>query len=61
MKLWRRLFKKARKASVVRDFGTTVEVSDGVRGGDQVILSPPVDISESQAVNVRLVPSPKTS
>jgi len=46
---------------VVRDFGTTVEVSDGVREGDQVILSPPVDISESQTVNVRLVPPPKTS
>jgi RND family efflux transporter MFP subunit len=50
-----------RKITVVRDFGTTVEASDGVREGDHVVLSPPVDISESQAVNVRLVPPPKTS
>jgi RND family efflux transporter MFP subunit len=50
-----------RKVTVVRDFGTTVEVSHGVKDGDQVILSPPVDISESQTVNVRVVPPPKTS
>lgn len=50
-----------RKVTVVRDFGTTVEVSDGVREGDQVILSPPVDLNESQTVNVRVVPPPKTS
>ena len=30
--------------TVVRDFGTTIEVSAGGKGGDQVILNPPVDL-----------------
>jgi RND family efflux transporter MFP subunit len=51
---------RIRKVAVVRDFGTTVEVNDGVKEGDQVVLSPPVDIGEGQTVNVRLTP-PKTS
>jgi hypothetical protein len=29
---------------VVRDHGTSVEVSDGVKNGDQVILNPPADL-----------------
>jgi RND family efflux transporter MFP subunit len=50
-----------RKIVPVRDFGTTVEVSDGVKDGDQVIMNPPVDIAEDQAVKTRVVDSPKAS
>src|SRR3984957_20085568 len=35
---------RVRKLTVVRDRGTSVEVSDGVKDGDQVILNPPVDL-----------------
>ncbi len=34
--------------TVVRDFGTTVEVSAGVKDGDQVILNPPVDLTDGR-------------
>jgi RND family efflux transporter MFP subunit len=44
-----------RKIVEVRDLGTRVEVSDGVQDGDQVVLNPPVDISENLAVNTRVV------
>jgi hypothetical protein len=36
----------------VRDFGTTVEVSAGVKDGDQVILNPPVDLTDGHKVKV---------
>ena len=39
-----------RKVSVARDFGTTVEVSDGVEAGDQVILNPAVNLMEGSKV-----------
>ena len=42
--------------TVVRDFGTSVEVSAGVNDGDQVILNPPVDLTDGRKVKVR--PSP---
>ena len=35
---------RIRKISVARDLGTEVEVRDGVKEGDQVILNPPVDL-----------------
>jgi RND family efflux transporter MFP subunit len=50
-----------RKVTMVRDMGTTVEVSEGVKDGDQVILNPPVNIVEGQTVAPRLVAPPKTS
>jgi RND family efflux transporter MFP subunit len=50
-----------RKVALVRDMGTTVEVSEGVKDGDQVILNPPVNIAEGQTVNPRVVAPPKTS
>jgi RND family efflux transporter MFP subunit len=40
-----------RKVSVARDLGTTVEVSDGVKAGDQVILNPAVDLVEGSKVS----------
>ena len=39
---------------MARDFGTEVEVSDGVKPGDQVILNPPVDLVEGSKVHIRL-------
>ena len=47
-----------RRITEVRDFGTTVEVSEGVKDGDQVILNPPVDLTEGRKVKVR--PGPPT-
>jgi RND family efflux transporter MFP subunit len=43
-----------RKVSVARDLGKEVEVRDGVKQGDQVILNPPVDLVEGKKVHVRL-------
>jgi RND family efflux transporter MFP subunit len=40
----------------VRDFGTTVDVSTGVKDSDQVILNPPVDLTDGHKVKVQ--PSP---
>jgi RND family efflux transporter MFP subunit len=48
-----------RKLTVVRDRGTSLEVSAGVADGDQVILNPPVDISEGRTVNPQQVEAPK--
>jgi RND family efflux transporter MFP subunit len=41
------------KIAVTRDLGTAVEVSEGVRPGDQVILNPPVNLAEGDKVGVR--------
>jgi hypothetical protein len=43
----------SRKITEIRDFGTEVEVSDGVNPGDQVILTPPVDLEDGSKVQVR--------
>jgi RND family efflux transporter MFP subunit len=50
-----------RPLTVVRDFGTTVEVSAGVKSGDQVILNPPVDLTEGRKVTVRPAPPAQLS
>jgi RND family efflux transporter MFP subunit len=39
--------------TVVRDFGTTIEVSAGVKDGDQVILNPPIDLADGHKVKIR--------
>jgi RND family efflux transporter MFP subunit len=44
---------RMRTVNVVRDFGTTVEVNAGVKDGDQVILNPPVDLTDGRKVKVR--------
>jgi RND family efflux transporter MFP subunit len=49
------------KVTMVRDMGTTVEVSDGVKDGDQVILNPSVNVEDGQTVTPRVVAPPKTS
>jgi RND family efflux transporter MFP subunit len=47
--------------TVVRDFGTSVEVSAGVKDGDQVILNPPVDLIDGNKVQVRPAPPAQLS
>jgi RND family efflux transporter MFP subunit len=42
-----------RKITVARDFGKEVEIRDGVSAGDQVILSPPVELAEGSSVQAR--------
>lgn len=42
-----------RKIGVVRDLGREVEVSSGVKRGDQVILNPSVDLAEGARVATR--------
>ncbi len=45
-----------RKVAVVRDLGQEVEVNNGVKRGDQVILNPAVDLAEGS--KVRILPQP---
>jgi RND family efflux transporter MFP subunit len=52
---------RIRPVTVVRDFGTTVEVSAGVKNGDQVILNPAVDLTDGRKVNVRPGPPAQMS
>jgi len=44
---------RIQKISVARDFGTQVEVRDGVKAGDQVILNPTVDLMDGSRVRPR--------
>jgi len=41
------------RIAVTRDLGTAVEVSEGVKPGDQVVLNPPVNLAEGEKVDVR--------
>jgi len=41
------------KIAIARDFGTQVEVHDGVKPGDQVVLNPMVNLAEGSKVAVR--------
>jgi RND family efflux transporter MFP subunit len=47
---------RIRSVNVLRDFGTTVEVNRGVKEGDQVILTPPIDLTDGRKVNIRPTP-----
>jgi RND family efflux transporter MFP subunit len=42
---------RMQKISIARDFGTQVEVHDGVKPGDQVILSPMLSLTEGSRVS----------
>jgi RND family efflux transporter MFP subunit len=50
-----------RKIEIARDFGREVEVRDGVRDGDQVILNPPADLADGAKVRIRPEQPPATS
>jgi len=43
---------RIRRVTLVRDFGTTVEVSAGVKDGDQVILNPAVDLTDGRELKI---------
>jgi RND family efflux transporter MFP subunit len=49
----------SRKITEIRDLGTEVEVSEGVKEGDQVVLSPPVDLEDGNKIQVRATPAAK--
>ena len=49
------------KITVARDFGTTVEVTQGVKEGDQVILNPAVDLTDGQKVQIKPGPPAQLS
>ncbi len=50
-----------RHINVVRDFGTSVEVNEGVREGEQVVLNPSVDLAEGSKVQPKPPPGTKMS
>ena len=52
---------RVRRVTESRDFGTTVELSAGVKDGDQVILNPPVDLTDGHKVKVRQGPPSQMS
>jgi len=49
------------KITVARDFGTTVEVTAGVKEGDEVILNPAVDLTDGQKVQIKPGPPAQLS
>ena len=42
--------------SIYRDFGKTVELRDGLNGGEQIVSNPPVDVTEHMKVKVKEKP-----
>ena len=52
---------RLQKITIARDFGKEVEVHDGVKPGDQVILNPMVDLADGSKVAVRTVRKSQTS
>jgi RND family efflux transporter MFP subunit len=52
---------RLQKINIARDFGKEVEVHDGVKPGDQVILNPMVDLADGAKVTVRTVRKTQTS
>ena len=42
-----------RKVTIARDLGTQVEVTDGLKDGDQVILNPSVNLAEGSKVEAQ--------
>jgi RND family efflux transporter MFP subunit len=49
------------KITVARDFGTTVEVTEGVKEGDVVILNPAVDLNDGAKVQIKPGPPAQLS
>jgi RND family efflux transporter MFP subunit len=49
-----------RKITITTDYGTEVEVSEGVKAGDQVILQPPVNLADGDKVHP-IVASPTST
>src|SRR6516162_6387815 len=49
----------SRTVTEIRDLGTEAEVSDGVKEGDQVVLTPPVNLEDGCLLKIR--PPPRAS
>lgn len=47
-----------RNVTIYRDFGTTLELREGLEGGEHVALTPPADIVDGQQVKVAASPEP---
>ncbi len=45
------------KVSIYRDYGTKIELREGLKGGERVALSPPADIAEGQKVKLAAQPA----
>jgi HlyD family secretion protein len=45
------------KVTIYRDYGTKIELRDGLKGGERVALSPPADIAEGRKVRVAAQPA----
>jgi RND family efflux transporter MFP subunit len=48
------------KITEIRDLGTEVEVSDGGKPGDKVVITPPVDLEDGGKVHIRATPTGPT-
>jgi HlyD family secretion protein len=44
---------KMRDVTIYRDFGTSVELQGGLRGGERVVVNPPADLQDGARVHVR--------
>ena len=44
------------KITIYRDFGRTVELSDGLNGGETIVINPPTDLGEHSKVKVKETP-----
>ena len=40
------------KIAITTDYGTEVEVNEGVQNGDQVVLQPPVNLADGDKVQI---------
>ncbi len=45
-----------RKIAITTDYGTEVEVNQGVKNGEQIILQPPVNLADGE--KVQIIPEP---
>jgi molybdopterin converting factor small subunit len=47
------------KITITTDYGAEVQVSEGVKHGDQVVLQPPVNLADGD--KVQIIPEPATA
>lgn len=47
-----------RNVTIYRDFGTTLELRDGLEGGEELALTPPADVTDGQQIKVIAPPEP---
>jgi hypothetical protein len=44
--------------TIGRDYGVTLEVLNGLKAGDWIVLNPPDSLNDGQEVHVKEVPNP---